>query len=221
MADQPDQAISQIAALKQHEDDHRCDEPRRAQRPDDGSEPREAKETCHLVGGHHERPGQRAFRCLRRFQIGFDPFDHLLQLLDGTSPASQAHVGNLRPDVRAIAGQVFGQVVHLPCQTPAGQTEGREHQRDHQKHGRDPTDPPLKPGGGRRQDERQKDRKRDGHEDGLRPVQHCDDEHAAAERHPRLHGFRGVQVPTSPSCELQHTLRRSATTCPSTASRSG
>ena len=110
LPDQPDQAIPQIAAFEQHEDDHHRDEPRRAQRPDDGPEPREARETRHLVGGHHEGPRHGSFRCLRRLQVSLDARQRVLQLLDRASPARKAHVGNLRSDVGAIAGQVFDQI---------------------------------------------------------------------------------------------------------------
>ena len=87
LPDQSDQAIPQVAAFEQHEDDHRRDEPRRAQRPDDGPEPREAQEPCHLVGGDHEWPRQRSFRCFRRFEVSLDALQHFLQLLDRASPA--------------------------------------------------------------------------------------------------------------------------------------
>ena len=107
-----------------------------------------------------------------------------------------AHVGDLRSDVGTIAGQVVGETAYLPRQAPANETERREHQRDRQQYGWDPTDPPLDPGDGGRQDECQKDGERERYEDGLCPVQDRDDEHPAGERHPGLHGSRGVvQVP--------------------------
>ena len=189
--DQPDQAIPQIAAFEQHEDDHRRDEPRRAQRPDDGPEPREGRKPRRRVGGHHDGPRRRSFRAPPSSQVSLDAFQRFLQLLDRASPARTAHVGDLRSDVGAIAGQVLGQIVHLPGQAPAGEAERREHQRDHHQHGRDATDPPLKPGDRRRQDEREQDGERERHEDGLCPVQNGDDEHAAGERHPGLHGPGG------------------------------
>ena len=43
--EQPDQPVAQIPAFEQHEDDHRQHEPGRAQRTDDRTEPREARET--------------------------------------------------------------------------------------------------------------------------------------------------------------------------------
>ena len=108
--DQPDQAIPQIAAFEQHEDDHRRDEPGRAQRPDDGPEPREAQKPRHLVGGHHDGPQHGSFRCLRRVQVSLDARQRFLQFLDRASPARKAHVGNLRSDVGTIAGEVFNQI---------------------------------------------------------------------------------------------------------------
>ena len=188
---QPDQAIPQIAAFEQHEDHHRRNERRRAQRPDERPEPREGRKSRRRVGRHHNWPRDGSFRGLRS-QILFDPFQRFLQLLDRASLARKAHVGNLRSNVGAIAGEVFDQIVHLPGQTPAGETERREHQRDDDQHGRDPTDPSLKPGDRRRQDEREQDGERERHEDGLGPVQNGDDQHAAGERQPELHEFQRV-----------------------------
>ena len=83
------------------------------------------------VGGHHDGPRHGSFRCFRSSEVGLDALQRLLQLLDRAAPARNPHVGDLRSDVGAIAGQVLGQMVHLPRQTPAGETERREHQRDH------------------------------------------------------------------------------------------
>ncbi len=148
------------------------------------------------VGRHDNGPQHGSFRRLRS-QVSLDALQRFLQLLDRASPARKAHVGNLRSDVGTIAGQVLDEMVYLPRQAPTREAESREHQGDREQHRRNATDPPLEPGDGWRQDERQKDRERERHEDGLCPVQNGDDEHAAGERHPGLHGFQGVvQVPT-------------------------
>jgi hypothetical protein len=137
-----------------------------------------------------------SFRRLRS-EVRLDALQRFLQLLDRASPARKAHVGDLGSDVGAIAGQVFGEMVYLPRQAPTREAERREHQGGREQHRWNATDPPLQPGDGRRQDECQKDRKGERHEDGLCPIQNSDDEHAACERHPGLHGLQGVvQVPT-------------------------
>lgn len=197
VADQPDQAITQIAAFERHEDDHRGDETRGTQRPNDGPEPREAQEPGHLVGRHDQGPQHGSCRRLRCVQVSLDARQHFLQLLDRASLASKPHVGNLDSDVGTVAGEIFDQVVHLPGQTPGGEPESGEHQRHGYEDGGDPTDPPLKPGDGGCQDEGEQHGERERHEDGLRPVQDGDHKHATGERHPGLHGFPGVvQRPT-------------------------
>ena len=190
--EQPDQPIAQIPALEQHEDDHRQHEPRGAQRADDRTEPREARETRDLLRGDHDGPRDRSFGRIRFSEVGLDVFDRLLQLLDRSPLARAAHVRDLRQDVGAVARKVLGQMVHLPRQTPAGETEDREHQRDHRENGRDAADPALKPGDRRSQHEREKDGERDRHEHGLRPVQDDHDEHTPGERHPRFQCLRRV-----------------------------
>ena len=42
--------------------------------------------------------------------------------------AGAAHVGDLREDVDPVAGEVLGQMVHLPRKPPPGETEDREDQ---------------------------------------------------------------------------------------------
>ena len=214
MPDQPDQAIPQIAAFEQHEDDHRRDEPRRAQRPDDG--PSHAKPEKPVTWSEVTTTGRDTVPLgPPTFQVGLDVFERLLQLLDRPSLARPAHVGDLRPDVGAIAGKVLGQMVHLPRQTPAGETEGREHQRDHRENGWDATDPPLKPGDGRRQDEREQDGERERHEDGLCPVQNGDDEHTPGERHPSSQCLRRIiHRGPRPFLGLRGAGRRDTKGCP-------
>ena len=190
--EQPDQPIAQIPAFEQHEDDHRQHEPGRAQRTDDRTEPREARETGHRRRGDHDGPRPGSFARVRFAKVGPDVFDRLLQLLDRSPLARAAHVRDLRQDVGAVARKVLGQMVHLPRQTPAGETEDREHQRDHREHGWDAADPSLKPGDRGSQHEREKDGEGDRDEHGLRPVQDDHDEHTPGERHPRFQCSRHV-----------------------------
>ena len=138
MPEQPDHPVAQIPALEQHEDDHRHHEPGGAQRADDRTEPREARETRDLLRGDDDGPGDRSLGRLRFSEVGLDVFDRVSGSFS-TDPAlaRATHVRDLRQDVDAVARKVVGQMVHLPRQTPAGETEDREHQRDHRENGRD------------------------------------------------------------------------------------
>jgi hypothetical protein len=90
-----------------------------------------------------------------------------------------------------IAGQVLGEIVYLSRQAPPARPRAAN-TRWPQQDRWNATDPTLEPADGWRQDEGQKDGERERHEDGLGPVQNGDNEHAPGERHPGLHGFRGV-----------------------------
>jgi hypothetical protein len=91
MTQQSDHPVAQVSSLEQHEDDHRQHEPRGAQRTDDWTEPREARETRDLLRGDDDGPRDRSSGRLRFFKIGLDVFDRILQLLDG-SPFARAVV---------------------------------------------------------------------------------------------------------------------------------
>jgi len=127
---QTDQAVAEIAAFEQHEDDHRRNEARSAQRSNDGPKPREGRKPRRRIGSHDNGARHGSFRRFRS-QISLDTFQRFLQLFDGAAPARIPHVGDLRSDVGTIAGQVLGEFVYLPRQTPTGENERREHQRNH------------------------------------------------------------------------------------------
>src|SRR5688572_31409800 len=81
---QSDHPVAQISPLEQHEDDHRQHEPRGAQRTDDWTEPREARETRDLLRGDDDGPRGRSSGHLRFPKVGLDVFNRVLQLLDGS-----------------------------------------------------------------------------------------------------------------------------------------
>ena len=64
MAEQPNQAIAQIPALEQHEDDHRQHEPGCSHWADDRAEPRETRETRDQLRGDHDGPRGRSVGAL-------------------------------------------------------------------------------------------------------------------------------------------------------------
>src|SRR6188474_1674119 len=95
MTQQSDHPVAQVASLEQHEDDHRQHESRGAQRTDDWTEPREARETRDLFRGDDDGPRDRASGHLRCSKVRLDVFDRVLQLLDGSPFARTTYVGDL------------------------------------------------------------------------------------------------------------------------------
>ena len=193
---QADQAVPQILAFEQHEQDEDDDETGGAGGRHEGTQPAETRNA--EVARHHHGLRDGSGGCRRHTHVALDVLQSGLQALDRTAAAGAAHVAHLGADVGPVGDQIGAEGAHLAGHAPHRQPQPREHQDDHQQHGGGPPDATLQPDHRRRQDERQQDGQTHGHQDRLGPVEHCHNQRAARKRGPRLERTESVSHRRSP-----------------------
>jgi hypothetical protein len=170
VAGEADDAIPQVLALDQHEDDQ-DDHRRRA--PQAFEQRRELPEAGWLRGDHDRRGLlARAGGAGVLPQLVGDLGDRALRLLERATAAHAAHLVDLDDQVVAVARDLGGEARELDHEDPEHAAERREQHRHHDRHRQAPPQPhPSQPIHDRIHHEREQHRQRDRHQHRPRQIQ--------------------------------------------------
>ena len=179
--DEANEAISQIFALDEEEDDQHQDDARARQRLHDrGQGALDALQRGGLGGNHADRP-RALVRLHLLVEVANGAVDALREAPEA-APLAAPQGDHLALDRIRVLGHLGGQIDDLALEQVAEPADGGQRDEDDDGHRPDPAERAFEQPDGRTEREGHHDRQRQRNEDRLRARENGDDQHHGGER---------------------------------------